>query len=99
VRFFAIPLSEDLSAMDEKRSVTKDEPHKPADTSPASAKAAVDALIKQLRAVPGQPALLDRADAIRGWSTFDRVLVAVAVLVLFALAVVYVALWRAPPRP
>jgi hypothetical protein len=86
--------------MDEKRSApTKGEPDKPADADPVPSKAAIDALIKQLRAAPGQPALRDPADAMRGWSTFDRVLVAAAVLVLIALAVVYLAFWRAPPGP
>ena len=72
---------------------TKDEQHRPADADPAAAKAAVDSSIQQLRAVPGQPALRDRAKATRGWSTFDRAVMVVAVWILFALAVVYVALW------
>jgi hypothetical protein len=59
-----------------------------------AAKASFDALIEQLRAAPRQPALRDQANAIRGWSTLDRVLVAVTIGALIALAVVHVAFWR-----
>jgi hypothetical protein len=77
---------------------TKEEPHKPTDADPAAAKAAVDSLIQQLRAASGQPELQDRArdraEAERWWLTFDRLLVAVVVWALIALAVVYVAFRR-----
>jgi hypothetical protein len=92
--FFAIPLREDLSAVDKKPPAPpEDEPYKPADADPAAAKASFDALIQQLRATPGQPELQDRTKRMREWSTFDRALLAVAVFVLFALAVVYAAFW------
>jgi hypothetical protein len=87
-------LREDLSAVDKKPpALPEDEPYKPADADPAAAKRSFDALIRQLRATPGQPELQDRTKTMREWSTFDRVLLAVAVLVLFALAVVYAAFW------
>ena len=74
---------------------TKDEP---VDADPAAAKASVDSLIQQLRAASGQPELRDRArdraKAMRWWSIFDSVLVAVVVWALIALAVVFVAYRR-----
>jgi hypothetical protein len=83
--------------MDEKRlAPPKDEW---AHAEAVAAKASFDGLIQQLREAPGRPALQDRAKAKRGWSTFDRVLAAVAMWILCALAVVYVAYWRAPPTP
>jgi hypothetical protein len=85
--------------MDKKpQASTNDETHKPTDADPAAAKAAVDSLIQQLRAAPGQPELhyraRDRAKAGRWWLTFDRVLVAVVAWALIVLAAVYVAYWR-----
>ena len=85
--------------VDDKRKLKQDLPHKPADPDPGAAKAAVDALIEQLRAAPGQPALRDRSKRRRRWSTFDSLLVAVAVGLLLALAVIYVSFVQAPPTP
>ena len=77
---------------------TKDEPYKLVDVNPASARASADSLIQQLRSASGQPELRDRArdraKAMRWWSIFDSVLVAVVVWALIALAVVFVAYRR-----